>query len=91
MLAQALQHVSLCDPLVTTKSLGDEAGQLRVAVGQPTAGSHTVGLVLELLWSQIVEVLQIAPRNGQNTLETNVLSVGRCSCRPQLDKPQSSL
>ena len=58
MLAQALQLVSLSDPLVTTKGLSDQAGQLGVAVCQPPSRGHTVGLVLELLWCQIIEVLQ---------------------------------
>lgn len=58
MLAQALQHVGFCDPLVTTQSLSDETGQLRVAVCQPPAWCHTIGLVLELFWCQIIEVLQ---------------------------------
>ena len=58
MLAQALQHVGLRDPFVTAQSLSDEASQLRVAPGQPPAGCHTVGLVLELLWCQVIEVLQ---------------------------------
>lgn len=58
MLAQALQHVGFRNPFVTAQSLSDEASQLRVAPGQPPAGCHTIGLVLELLWCQIVEVLQ---------------------------------
>lgn len=58
MLAQALQQVSLGDPLVSAQSLCNEACQLRVAVRQPTAWGDTVGLVLELLWSQLIEVLR---------------------------------
>lgn len=58
MLAQPLQQVSLCDPLVSAQSLSDEACKLRVAVCQPPTWGHTVGLVLELFWGQIVEVLQ---------------------------------
>ena len=58
MLAQALQQVSLSDPLVSAQSLCDEACQLRVAVCQPAARGDTVGLVLELLWSQLIKVLQ---------------------------------
>ena len=58
MLAQALQHVSFCDPLVTAQSLSDETSQLGVAVGQPPTWCHTIGLVLELLWCQIIKVLQ---------------------------------
>jgi len=64
VLAQALQQVSLCDPLVAAKGLSDEACQLWVAVGQPPAGSHTVSLVLKLLWCQVVEVLHIVGRES---------------------------
>ena len=58
MLAQALQQVSLCDPLVSAQGLCDEACKLRVAVCQPATWGHTIGLVLELFWSQVIEVLQ---------------------------------
>lgn len=61
MLAQAFQHVGFCDPLVPTQGLSNEASQLRVAVRQPPAGCHTIGLVLKLLWCQVVEVLQGHP------------------------------
>ncbi len=64
VLAQALQQVSLCDPLVTAKGLSDEACQLWVAVGQPPAGSHAVGLVLKFLWCQVIEVLHIVGRES---------------------------
>lgn len=64
MLAQALQQVSLCDPLVAAKGLSDEACQLRVAVGQPPAGSHAIGLVLKLLWCQVIEVLHIVSKDA---------------------------
>ena len=62
VLAQALQQVSLCNPFVTAKGLSDETCQLRVAVGQPPARSHTIGLVLKLLWCQVIEVLHIVSR-----------------------------
>lgn len=58
VLAQAFQKVSLGDPLVRAQSLSDETGQLRVAVGQPPTGGHSIGLVLEFLWCQLIEVLQ---------------------------------
>ncbi len=48
--------------------LCDEVSQLRVAEGQPSAGGHSIGLVLELLWVEVVEVLQGA---------ANALSSGR--------------
>lgn len=63
MLTQALQQICLRDPLVSAQSLCDEAGKLRVAVRQPAARGHTIGLVLKLLWSQVVEVLQTMSKN----------------------------
>lgn len=57
MLAQAFQKVGLRDPLVGAKSLSDETGKLWVAVCQPATRGHTIGLVLEFFWCQIIEVL----------------------------------
>ena len=49
MLPQAGQLVGLGDPLIAAQGLGDQLAQAGVAVGQPAAGRHPVGLVLELL------------------------------------------
>ena len=46
------------DPVVAAQLLGDQLSQLWVAEGQPPPGSDSIGLVLEFLWVQVVEVLQ---------------------------------
>mmetsp|Transcript_9191 Transcript_9191/g.25696 ORF Transcript_9191/g.25696 Transcript_9191/m.25696 type:complete len:389 (-) Transcript_9191:1423-2589(-) len=53
---QALQQRSFLDPLVTAEALGDDRCQLRVAEGKPAPWSNAIGLVLELLRPELVEV-----------------------------------
>ena len=36
----------------------DEVGQGRVALSQPTARCDSIGLVLKLLWSHLIEILE---------------------------------
>ena len=57
VLPEAGQLISLGDPLVAAQGVGDQLAEAGVAVCQPAAGSHTVRLVLELLWEQLIEVL----------------------------------
>ena len=57
-----LKQVQILDPVIGAQGLRDERGQLRVAVGQPAAWGHAVGLVLELLREDLHEVLQAEMR-----------------------------
>ena len=58
MLLEPRQLVEVLDPLVAAQGLGDQLPQAGVAVGQPPAGGHAIGLVLELLGVNLVEVLE---------------------------------
>ena len=60
VLPKACQLVGLGNPLVAAKGVGDQLAEAGVAVGQPPAGGHTIGLVLELLGEQLVEILEMS-------------------------------
>ena len=57
MLAQAGQEGGLVDPGVGAQGLCDEGCKPRVAPCQPPPWGHSVGLVLEFLRSELIEVL----------------------------------
>ena len=55
---QTLKQSQIRDPLVRAQPLGDDLAQSRVAPCEPSSWSHTVGLVLELFWPEIVKVIE---------------------------------
>ena len=59
VLCEAAQLVRVLDPGVAAERLGDQRGELRVAEREPAARRDAVGLVLELLGEELVEVLWV--------------------------------
>ncbi len=78
VLPQAGQLVGFGNPPIAAQGLGDQLAQAGVAVGQPPAGSHTIGLVLELLGGQLVEILSMYDHRSVCWIGTHAAIV--CTC-----------
>ena len=75
MLPEAGQLVRLGNPLVAAQGLGDELAEARVAVGQPATWGYAVGLVLELLRGELIEVLRMTTAKVNRAVSTPIATL----------------
>eukprot|EP00976_Prorocentrum_cordatum_P099464 1191851-Prorocentrum_minimum.AAC.3 len=67
LLTQTSELVEVTNPLIGAQGLSDEVALAGVAERKPAALGHAVGLVLELLGHNAVEVL-LGPQRGKTTV-----------------------